>query len=52
MIISFDKSEVQPIEEKIEDNIKMNEEIITITEGYYHFKIDKINYYFVNLFLI
>ena len=33
MIISFDKSDVQAIEEKVEDNIRMNEEIITITEG-------------------
>ena len=33
MIITFDKSEVQPVPEKIEDNKKMNEEIITITEG-------------------
>ena len=33
MIISFDKSDVQPIEEKVQDNMKMNEEIITITEG-------------------
>ena len=33
MIISIDKSDVQPIEEKVEDNMKMNEEIITITEG-------------------
>ena len=33
MIISFDRSEVQPVPEKVEDNKKMNEEIITITEG-------------------
>ena len=35
MIISFDRSEVQPVQEKVEDNKKMNEEIITITEGEY-----------------
>ena len=33
MIISIDKSDIQPIEEKVEDNMKMNAEIITITEG-------------------
>ena len=33
MIISFDRSELQPVLEKVEDNKKMNEEIITITEG-------------------
>lgn len=33
MIITFDKSEVQPVPEKVEDNKKMNEEIVTITEG-------------------
>ena len=35
MIISFDRSEVQPVPEKVEDNKKMNEEIITVTEGEY-----------------
>ena len=40
MIISFDRSEVQPVPEKVEDNKKMNEEIITITEGEHSIRLN------------